>query len=256
MDLHEVAEELGAHYMTVYGWVREGRLPATKRGGRYDVRPEAVARLRAERERPVRSAERVVADWQPLARTFRKALLVGDESAARHQVRQLVRSGTSPLAVCDELVAPALRAIGEAWAAGRVDIVQEHRSSAICSRVLAPLAAPRVGRPRGRAVVLTAPGDRHRLPALMATIALRDDRWRVDHLDVDLPPADLTAFLGAAPPDLVVLSCTHRPAARAARRLATTIERSGVPTLVGAPAATLVELRAQAGCAPATVSTD
>src|SRR5438128_1443270 len=79
------------------------------------------------------------------------------------------------------VVAPALRRIGDDWAAGKVSIAQEHRASAICERLIALHAGQPGGRPRGRAVVATPPGERHGLPALMAAACLREDRWLVHH---------------------------------------------------------------------------
>ena len=37
MQLREAAEVLGVHYQTVYGWVRQGTLPARKTGRGYEV---------------------------------------------------------------------------------------------------------------------------------------------------------------------------------------------------------------------------
>ena len=89
--------------------------------------------------------------------------------------------------------APALRRIGDGWAAGRVSIAEEHRASAICERLLAAHAQPPPGRPRGSIVVATTPpGERHALPALMAAACLREDRWLVHHLATDLPVAEVT----------------------------------------------------------------
>jgi methanogenic corrinoid protein MtbC1 len=202
--------------------------------------------LQAERERAVRPADRGIRDWQPHVDAFLVALTAGDETTAGRLARTLLRGGLSPPALCEHLVAPALRAVGERWADGELSVSEEHRCSAICSRLLGSVARPLRGRPRGRAVVLTAPGDRHRQPALMATIALRQDRWRVDHLDIDVPRDDLVAFVEADPPDLVVISSAYPPATRAARRLAAALSADGLRTLVGGPGATLTDLRQQA----------
>ena len=46
MSLHEVAEELGVHYMTVYRYVRLGYLAAHKEGGSWRVARSDVEELR------------------------------------------------------------------------------------------------------------------------------------------------------------------------------------------------------------------
>jgi len=90
--------------------------------------------------------------------------------------------------------------------------------------------------------VLTAPGDNHGLPSVMATIALRRARWRAEHLGIDVPEADLLLLVDSIGPDAAVISLTYPAARRGARRLARALEGVGVPTLVGRPGATLADL--------------
>jgi excisionase family DNA binding protein len=242
MDLRTVAHELGVHYMTVYGWVRSGELPAVQRGRRYDVTPEELERFQEARRRPAAPQRRHVTRWDRQVAPLVGSLRDGDETGARHVVERLANEGVAAVAICEHLLAPALRRVGEEWAKGRLNVAEEHRAAAICARLLAPLAPPRRGRPRGRVVVLTGPGDRHALPAVMATVALREARWHVDHVDVDVPTADLTDLLATIRPDVVVISLTYPPAARATRQLARAIEATGPRALVGAPGASLAEL--------------
>jgi hypothetical protein len=37
--------------------------------------------------------------------------------------------------LCERIIAPALRRVGEDWAAGTVTVAAEHRASAICERL-------------------------------------------------------------------------------------------------------------------------
>ena len=43
MTLQEVADSLGVHYMTAYRYVRQGRLPATRLGAEWRIRPVRCA---------------------------------------------------------------------------------------------------------------------------------------------------------------------------------------------------------------------
>ena len=109
--------------------------------------------------------------------------------------------------LCQRVVSPALRRLGDDWAAGTVTIATEHRASAICERLVGGWAAQQpTGRPRGIAIATTPPGERHGLPALMAAACLREDRWLVHHLACDLPVAEVGWFAGQARAQLVVLS--------------------------------------------------
>ncbi|HEY6499403.1 MAG TPA: cobalamin B12-binding domain-containing protein, partial [Streptosporangiaceae bacterium] len=120
-----------------------------------------------------------------------------------------------------------------------------HRASAICERLIAARTHQPQGRPRGIAVVTTPPGERHGLPALMATACLREDRWLVHHLAADLPVAEVTALARQAGAGLTVLSSATTGSARLARELADDLRRAvpGMFVLAGQPGDTLSQLR-------------
>src|SRR5690348_733584 len=167
----------------------------------------------------------------------------GVETMARHVFARLAR-GVPLTDLCERVMAPALRRVGNEWAAGEVSIAAEHRASAICERLIAARTHQPQGRPRGVVVVTTPPGERHGLPALMATACLREDRWLVHHLAADLPVAEVTMLAREAGAGLVVLSSSTTEAVEAAGEAAAEITRSsGLPVLAGHPGDTLSELR-------------
>src|SRR4029077_2059423 len=104
------------------------------------------------------------------------------------------------------------------------------------------------GRPRGIAVVTTPPGERHALPALMATACLREDRWLVHHLAADLPVTEVTGLVKETGASLVVLSAATTEGVRRAGEEADEITRSaaGLRVLAGRPGDSLGQLRQQA----------
>jgi MerR family transcriptional regulator, light-induced transcriptional regulator len=248
MDLREAAGALGVHYQTAYGWVRQGVLPARKVGRGYAVGESDVAALAAQRRlgtepaRPIR-----VRDWAAQSQALYSAIASGEETAARHQVDRLV-AGVPVVDLCERVIAPALRRVGDDWAAGRISIAQEHRASAICERLIAAHARQPAGRPHGTAVVATPPGERHSLPALMAAACLREDRWRVHHLAADLPVEEVTRLADQVGASLVVLSSARtqkaRQAQQAARSMAAT--RPHLNVLAGQPGDHLYDLLARA----------
>ena len=248
MDLRGAAGALGVHYQTAYGWVREGLLPARKIGRGYQIRDEDVAAFAARRRlgqppaRPIR-----VRDWAAQAGRLYAALAGGEETLARRRLERLA-GGVTITDLCDHLIAPALRRIGDDWAAGRVSIAQEHRAAAICERLICAFARQPGGRPRGIAVVTTPPGERHSLPALMAAVCLRGERWLVHHLAADLPADEVTRLAGEAGAGLVVLSAAMSQTARRAQDEARSIaaRRPGMTVLAGRPGATLHDLLALA----------
>ena len=185
-----------------------------------------------------------VRDWPARADRLYDAIVSGDETLARHDIDRLA-AGVPVIDLCERVITPALRRVGDGWAAGELTIAAEHRASAICERLIAPRAHQPPGRPRGIAVTATPPGERHALPALMAAACLREDRWLVHHLAADLPVADVIGLALDTGANLVVLSSATAAAARAARRAAREIGFSAprLRVLAGRPGDRLSQLR-------------
>ena len=245
MDLREAAGTLGVHYQTAYGWVRQGVLPARKVGRGYELDSADVGALADRRRLGTEPARPIhVRNWAAQAQGLYSVIAAGEETQARHRLERLA-VGVPLIDLCEHVIAPALRRIGDDWAAGAVSIAQEHRASAICERLIATHARQPAGRPRGTAVVATPPGERHGLPALMAAACLREDRWLVHHLAADLPVAEVIGLALDTGADLVVLSSATSQAARAARRAAREIGFSAprLRVLAGRPGDSLSQLR-------------
>ena len=155
MQLREAADALGVHYQTAYGWVRQGTLPARKTGRGYEVRDSDVRALAERRASGAAPRPEVrVRDWSVQADRLYDAIVSGDETLARHDVDRLAL-GVPLIDLCERVITPALRRVGDQWAAGELTIAAEHRASAICERLIAPRRAPAAGPPaRDR-------GDRH-----------------------------------------------------------------------------------------------
>jgi MerR family transcriptional regulator, light-induced transcriptional regulator len=220
MQLREAADVLGVHYQTAYSWVRQGTLPARKTGRGYEVLERDVLALAEQRAAGTPPPPGVrVRDWPAQAGRLHDAIVSGDETLARHEFSRLA-AGLPLIDLCERVITPVLHRIGEQWAAGELTIAAEHRASAICERLIAPRAHQPPGRPRGIAVTATPPAERHALPALMAAACLREDRWLVHHLGVDLPVAEVIGLALEVGADLVVLSSATTQTARAARRAA------------------------------------
>jgi MerR family transcriptional regulator, light-induced transcriptional regulator len=244
MQLRDAAEVLGVHYQTAYGWVRQGTLFAQKTPRGYEVSESHVLDLLSRRAAGAEPPREIrVRDWAAQASRLYAALVAGDEARARHDFGRLA-AGVPLARLCDRVMAPALRRIGTNWAAGDVSIAAEHRATAICERLIADCLRQPQGRPRGVAVTTTPPGERHALPAMMATACLREDHWQVHHLAADLPAAEVISLAADTGARLVVLSSATTSAARFASREAREI-RQRLPharVLTGHPGDTLARL--------------
>ena len=92
--------------------------------------------------------------------------------------------------VVDDVLLPAVAALGTAWAAGRIDVAAEHLASAAVQRRLAALF-DLGGRPGGEhpVVVGLPPGSRHEIGTLAFAVALRRHGVDVLYLGPDTPVA-------------------------------------------------------------------
>lgn len=243
IGLQEAARQLGVHYQTAYRWVREGRLPAVRVRGRYELGVDDVATFARERDTPVpAAARRGRREWGRSVDRLITALCAGDERTATEVVSRLHAQSESVLDVLSRVVVPALRAIGDGWESGALSIAQEHRASGIVARILAGIDQRRPGRPRGLVVVTAPSGEMHGLPVDMAAAVLREDGWSVELLGRDLPADELHGFVADAAPDLVVLSATQPEAVEAAADVAHGLAAAGHDVLVGEPGRSLGEL--------------
>lgn len=244
MDLQTAADRLGVHYQTAYRWVRDGSLEAVKRGSVYDIAEDALVAFQTKRSAPAPPPPRAhVRSWAHQVDRLYALLTTGDELGSRQLVDRLREGAIEPIELCEELFGPTLNRVGAAWEAGRLSVAEEHRASAMAERLLARLAVHPRGRPRGICVVGTPPREEHALPASMAAVVLRADRWQVHHLGTQVPTPDLIDLTGALQANLVVLSLTNAEVLATAGGLADEIrERTGAEVLLGAPGLSLRDL--------------
>lgn len=115
-------------------------------------------------------------------------------------VDSALAAGCDPVDLHVEVVAQAMRGIGDGWAAGAVDVGQEHRASVIVGQLLALLDSrlARRGRTRGVVVAGAVPGERHALALRIVTGVLRIGRFEVHDLGADVPAGSLAAAASSA----------------------------------------------------------
>jgi len=90
-------------------------------------------------------------------------------------------------AVVDDLLLPAVAALGDAWAAGSLTVAAEHAASAAVTRRLAAVYQAAGTPARPSAVVGLPPGSRHEIGALAFAAALRRRGIGVLYLGQDVP---------------------------------------------------------------------
>ena len=100
-----------------------------------------------------------------------------------------------PLAFLETRMAPLLRAVGEAWAAGRLEIRHEHFLSERIGDALRFLRLPFEERAQGPIVVCgTLSGEAHGLGLQMVALLLVVEGCRIVYLGTESPPAQLAGL--------------------------------------------------------------
>lgn len=190
LTLHEVAERLGLHYMTVYRYVRLGMLPAIKVGGSWRVAAADLAQLRA----PIAGTARPPAPWST---RLRMRMLAGDTEGSWQLVEASMASGVQPADVYVEILGPALHAIGSTWRDGAVGIEQEHLATGVATSIVGRLGPRfrRRGRRRGSVLIALPVGERHGLGVAMLSDILRGDGYNVLNLGPDTPAPSLVSAM-------------------------------------------------------------
>ena len=115
--------------------------------------------------------------------------------------------------VCDLVLAPAFKEIGDRWECGQAEVYQERRGCGVAQRVIHEmhrlLPPPQPEAPK--AVGGAAAGDPYNLATTMVEVVLREAGWNAVSLGDNLPFPTLAASLRETQPRLFWLSCSHIP---------------------------------------------
>ena len=205
VTLAEAAQELGVHYMTVYRYVRTGKLPARQVGGEWQIDRADLAMSQTGPPAPAgpgRSAART--GPKPWRGRLEARLIAGDEAGAWALVEAALASGMKPEESLLDLVGPAMRSVGDHWENGEWSIADEHRATAVAARLVARLGSrfARRGVKRGTVVLAAPAGELHGLPVSIGANLLRWNGFNVVELGADTPPDALAeAVANVAGPD-------------------------------------------------------
>ncbi len=216
LTLDEVATELGVHYMTVYRYVRQGRLNAVRSQGVWRVSQEALAEFRAAKGKArAKPPQHSKGDQQATGDARRRGnyivelerrLIAGDGHGAYAVLQRAIDAGADVDEVYLEILSPILVSIGERWSRGEIDIAVEHQATAIAIRLVGQLS-PRFSRPgrrRGVIIIGGPTGERHSLVLAMLGDLLRLEGWDVRDLGPDTP-AQSFAHAASSIDDLVAI---------------------------------------------------
>jgi len=188
LTLHEVAEMLGVHYMTVYRYVHEGHLPATKQGHGWVVQASDVRDFKRGAGRAVSPNEggKKAAPW---SERMLALLIEGNERGVVKLMESVLRSGNDLYFVYLDVLVPAMNAIGTKWSTGEIDVFIEHRASGIASRSASQIGArfSKRGVHKGTVLIGSPTGEHHVLGSQLLGDLISMEGWKVDNLGGDVP---------------------------------------------------------------------
>jgi MerR family transcriptional regulator, light-induced transcriptional regulator len=200
LNIAAVAQRTGIGADTLRKWERRyGVLrPSRTAGGqrRYDERDVArVEWLRDRLSEGFRIGEAAAlletdADAESSTTGLRDAIVTAVAETDTRRLAALVEQSFTLYDVetaVEEIVAPALRQIGDGWQAGAERIAEEHMLSEVVLARLRTLLGDRRPAVRGTAVLACAPGERHELGLLALAVLLQADGWLAVYLGADTP---------------------------------------------------------------------
>ncbi len=255
LNLKQVALRLGAHYTTVYRYVRTHQLEATRTSTGWEVSEEQLARFVAARDADrctpdgSSSGPRRRVDWRG---RLRVALERGDEVAAWRVLSEAMRSGVDAEACYLDVLAGALADLGADVDEPDDDHLGSYLAAAVATRLVARLGARlrRPGRPRGT-IVLGAPrGEQHGLSIAILADLIRTRGFECIELGVDVPPDVFAAAVGRVrAPSVVALSVSQAATLEAVEATVDALRAAtpDLPVLVGGPGVLNDEVAAAVG---------
>lgn len=219
----QVARAIGVSEASVKRWCDKGAVPCARtagghrrltlcgiieflrRNGHELVEPELLG-LPADTGRRECAVERC-------AKAFHRALVAGDEQQLRRMTYDLYLAGHTFREIMDRHVAPAVRALGDCWAHGELEVFEERRAVEMAMRavyemrcILGPLCGEAPA-----AIGASLEHDPYTLPTAMVEVALRELGWRAQSVGAGLPAKTIAEAVRRARPKICWLSVSAFP---------------------------------------------
>jgi len=111
------------------------------------------------------------------------------------------------LTIFQEVIAPCMELLGEAWYRGEIRIATEHWASNYIKGKLLTIMQNLPAVKEGALILIgCGPDENHELAALMFAVLLRQEGYFVEYLGPDLPTEDLIDYASMVRPKLIVLA--------------------------------------------------
>jgi excisionase family DNA binding protein len=226
VSTQEVAVMLNVAETTIKRWADEKILPCVKTpGGHRKFLLKEIARFAES------NGYRIVGSQPPpmtptqieqlevgvytnnyarIADVFREEALQADQEGMLALLLYLYKQSIPFSVIIDEVVRPALHAIGTQWDAGELEINQEHAASHATVESLIRMSSELHQKDsNGLSVLCACPEDEHHELGLRSlAYSLECEGWKVHYIGGNTPAKTLAAFIRVTHPELVCLSVT------------------------------------------------
>ncbi|MFN3190906.1 MAG: helix-turn-helix domain-containing protein [Aureliella sp.] len=222
LTTRQVAEALSVSESSVKRWCNNGVIPTVRTvGGHRRIPLSTFLKFLEDTDRTVTApiagiiertvSEPVTAFSGDPRSLFHDALSSGEESKCRELLTAAYASKESIAWLADEFIASTMKAFGDEWSCGDLEVYQERRGCEICSRLLYEFRRLIPEPPEnGPLAIGGAPeGDLYSLPSQIVELVLRECGWRAMNLGSNLPIPTLAAAVAEHKPRLLWLSVSH-----------------------------------------------
>lgn len=214
----QVARAIGASESSVKRWCDRGLMPSVKTGGGHRRVPLSglLEFVRAENRVLVSPVELGLPTEVGQNRTSLEnaraeciqALGDGNYAVCRRVLFDLYLAKHTIGQICDEILSPALRTLGDGWCDGTVEVFAERRGCELALRLIYEMRAM-VPNPPGSAPVAMGASvekDPYSLPTRMVELALIESGWNAISLGCGVPLSSLRQAIVENKPRLFWLS--------------------------------------------------
>lgn len=214
----QVARAIGVSDASLKRWCDKGIIASVRTaGGHRRIPLDAVVRFLRDTGRelvrpevlglpPTTGAGKTVVGRA--ASQCAEALEAGDEQRVQRIVFDLLLAGHKARDICDKIIAPSFRQIGERWQHGELEVYRERHAVEICSRTLTRVrdTLPEPSPAAPLAIGATPETDPYTLPTSMISLALHERGWRAINIGNNIPLSSLARAIADMRPRLVWLS--------------------------------------------------
>ena len=145
---------------------------------------------------------------QDLQQLF-EAIVSGDAKKARALTEEALQSGTDPLKLVNEFMAPAMDEVGRRFEQNEYfvpELLLSARAMKAALELIRPLLVARGAEPRGRVVIGTVKGDLHDIGKNLVAAMLEGGGFEVIDLGVNVSPEKFIATVNEKKANIIAMS--------------------------------------------------